>query len=61
MKTDNIERYLESFGKNVVADSKKLLSSAKGDTALGKSIRVKVVKRLMVLALNSIWQIMVLF
>jgi len=44
MKTDNIERYLNSFGKNVVDDSRKLLASQKGDTALGKSIRVKVIK-----------------
>ena len=43
MKTTNIERYLNSFGQNVVNDSKKLLSSKKGSTALGKSIRVKVV------------------
>ena len=42
MKTDNIERYLESFGRNVVKDSENLLHSKKGSTALGKSIRFKV-------------------
>jgi hypothetical protein len=44
MNTDNIERYLNSFGQNVVEDSKKLLYSEKGSTALGKSIRFKVTK-----------------
>ena len=43
MNTDNIERYLNSFGQNVVEDSKKFLYSKKGNTALGKSIRFKVV------------------
>tara|TARA_R110000765_G_scaffold214550_2_gene319569 strand:+ start:310 stop:858 length:549 start_codon:yes stop_codon:yes gene_type:complete len=43
MDTKNIERYLKSFGQNVVDDSKKLLYSEKGATALGKSIRFKVV------------------
>ena len=42
MKTESLERYLNSFGQNVVEDSKKLLYSEKGSTALGKSIRVKV-------------------
>lgn len=42
MKTDNIERYLNSFANNVVEDSKKLLYSEKGSTALGSSIRAKV-------------------
>ena len=42
MKTDNIERYLNSFANQVVKDSKKLLSSDKGSTALGSSIRAKV-------------------
>ena len=42
MKTDNIERYLESFGKQVVKDSKDLLKDAKGDTSLGNSIRFTV-------------------
>ena len=44
MNTDNIERYLNSFGKQVVRDSKQLLKAAKGSTALGNSIRVEVVK-----------------
>tara|TARA_R100000963_G_C4638303_1_gene102118 strand:+ start:53 stop:598 length:546 start_codon:yes stop_codon:yes gene_type:complete len=43
MNTKNIENYLKSFGQNVVDDSKKLLYSEKGNTALGKSIRFKVV------------------
>lgn len=43
MDTSNIERYLQSFGNQVVKDSKKLLKEAKGDTALGKSIRFEVV------------------
>ena len=43
MDTKNIENYLKSFGQNVVDDSKKLLYSKKGNTALGKSIRFKVV------------------
>jgi hypothetical protein len=42
VKTDNIERYLNSFANQVVEDSKKLLSSDKGNTALGQSIRAKV-------------------
>ena len=41
--TANIERYLKSFGNQVVRDSKKLLRSAKGSTALGNSIRVEVI------------------
>jgi hypothetical protein len=43
MNTDNIERYLNSFGQHVVEDAKGLLQKAKGSTALGKSIRFKVV------------------
>ena len=42
MNTDNIERYLNSFGKQVVKDSRELLKEAKGDTALGQSIRFTV-------------------
>ena len=41
--TANIERYLKSFGNQVVRDSKKLLRSAKGSTDLGNSIRVEVI------------------
>lgn len=44
MKTDNIERYLESFGKQVVKESKDLLQKAKGSTSLGNSIRFTVKK-----------------
>ena len=43
MDTKNIENYLKSFGQNVVDDSKRLLHSEKGSTALGKSIRFEVV------------------
>ena len=44
MDTANIERYLNSFGKQVVKDSRELLEKAKGNTALGNSIRFKVSK-----------------
>ena len=44
MDTKNIENYLKSFGQNVVNDSEKLLYSEKGSTALGKSIKFKVVR-----------------
>ena len=44
MKTKNIERYLESFGKQVVKDSRDLLQNAKGSTSLGNSIRFTVTK-----------------
>ena len=43
MDTQNIERYLDSFGRQVVKDAKANLQKAKGDTALGESIRFKVV------------------
>ena len=43
MDTTNIERYLDSFGKQVVRDAKGILSSAKGNTALGRSIRFEVI------------------
>ena len=44
MNTDNIERYLNSFGKEVVANAKKNLNSAgKGGGNLEKSIRFEVV------------------
>ena len=42
MKTENLKRYLESFGANVVKEAKGVLSSVKGNTALGNSIRVQV-------------------
>ena len=44
MNTKNLENYLNSFGGQVVKDSKELLKKEKGNTALGKSIRFKVVK-----------------
>ena len=44
LETKNLKRYLDSFGKQVVKESKGLLQSAKGSTALGNSIRFEVVK-----------------
>ena len=44
MDTKNIERYLNSFGKQVVKDSRDILQKAKGSTSLGNSIRFKVSK-----------------
>ena len=44
MDTKNLENFLKSFGQNVVKDSKNLLYSEKGSTALEKSIRFKVTK-----------------
>jgi len=43
MKVPSLENYLKTFGDKVVSDAKKSLQKQKGDTALGKSIRVKVV------------------
>ncbi len=50
METKNLENFLKSFGDNVVrkakanmAASKDSMGKARGDTALGKSIRAKVV------------------
>ena len=43
MDTQNLERYLDSFGRQVVKDAKANLQKAKGNTALGESIRFKVV------------------
>ena len=43
MKAPSLEKYLQDFGDKVVDDAKKSLKKQKGDTALGKSIRVKVV------------------
>jgi hypothetical protein len=42
MKTENLERFLNSFGAQVKKQSRELLKQAKGDTALGKSIRFQV-------------------
>ena len=43
MKTPSLENFLKTFGDKVVDDAKKSLKKQKGDTALGKSIRFKVV------------------
>ena len=43
MKTDNIERYLESFGKQVVAQAKTTLNYKKGDSKLEESIKFEVI------------------
>ena len=42
MATSNIERYLESFAKQVVKDAKKNLAESKGDTELSKSIKFRI-------------------
>ena len=42
MRTASIERYLNSFGQEVVKKSKAMLHKDKGDTVLGKSISFKV-------------------
>ena len=44
MDTENLQRYLDSFGKQVLKDANGILSSQKGNTALSKSIRFKVEK-----------------
>ena len=44
MDTDNLQRYLDSFGKQVVKDANGILSSQKGSTALSKSISFEVEK-----------------
>ena len=43
MDLTNVKRYLDSFGKYVVDESKKNLQKDKGNTALGESIRFEVV------------------
>ena len=43
METQNLENFLKSFGDNVVKKAKANLQKAKGSTALGESIRFKVV------------------
>ena len=43
MKTENIERYLESFGKQVVAQAKTTLNYKKGDSKLEDSIKFEVI------------------
>ena len=42
MKTENLERYLNSFANQVVSDSKAMLQRAKGSTSLGNTIKTKV-------------------
>jgi len=44
MERKNVERYLNSFGKQVVAQAKANLTQQKGDTALGGSIRYDITK-----------------
>lgn len=43
MKTEAIERYLESFGKQVLKEARGILQNEKGETLVGKSIRFEVV------------------
>tara|TARA_R110000824_G_scaffold22909_3_gene83118 strand:- start:4749 stop:5291 length:543 start_codon:yes stop_codon:yes gene_type:complete len=42
MKTENLERRLQSFADQVVKDSRAILQNKKGSTALGNSIRAVV-------------------
>tara|TARA_R100000541_G_scaffold36261_1_gene44326 strand:+ start:62 stop:610 length:549 start_codon:yes stop_codon:yes gene_type:complete len=44
VETLKIEKFLDSFGKQVVKDSKDLLQKDKGNTRLGESIRFQVTK-----------------
>ena len=44
MATSNIERYLESYAKQVVRDAKKNLASKKGDTDLASSIKFRMIQ-----------------
>ena len=44
MEHKNLERYLNSFGKQVVAQAKEELQKEKGDTALSGSIRYELTK-----------------
>jgi hypothetical protein len=44
VNTENLQRYLDSFGKQVLKDANGILKSQKGSTALSKSIRFKVEK-----------------
>ena len=43
MDTKSLEKFLDAFGKTVIDRSKENLDAAKGDTALGQSIRFEVV------------------
>ncbi len=42
MKSENVQRYLNSFANSVLKDQRNLLKNAKGETALGKSLRATV-------------------
>jgi hypothetical protein len=44
VNTENLQRYLDSFGKQVLKDANGILKSQKGSTALSKSIRFEVEK-----------------
>jgi hypothetical protein len=44
MEHKNLERYLNSFGKQVVEKAKANLNQDKGNTALGESIRYELTK-----------------
>jgi hypothetical protein len=43
MDTKNLERYLDSFGQYVVDEAQRNLKKAKGNTALGESIKFEVI------------------
>jgi hypothetical protein len=43
MKTENLERYLDSFGKQVIKDAKRNLKRAKGSTRLANTLKSNVV------------------
>ena len=61
MKTEALERYLNSFGKQVVNRAKGNLQKSKGGgTNLEKSLSFKVIQMLMVLLYNFLWIAMVL-
>jgi hypothetical protein len=62
MKTEALERYLNSFGKYVVQQSRTNLTKGKKNVTkdLYKSISFKVLQLMKVLAFNSIWIAMVL-
>jgi hypothetical protein len=44
VNTENLQRYLDSFGKQVLKDANVILKNKKGSTALSKSIRFEVEK-----------------
>ena len=54
MKTENIERYLESFGKQVVNRAKGGLQRAGKGGKLEKSIKFEVVRQLKALIVTKI-------